>query len=82
MERFNFYNTINDIYKLNNSLYNPPINNIISIGDALYERMAIIKNGEYINNKLNNTIYIKTIKYIDNPSLDNMINETMSLLNN
>ena len=71
-----FYNTIRQLSTTNH------INNILSIGDAVYERNALIKYGIFINKKNNYTTYIKTIKYIDRPTPENMINETTSLLYN
>ena len=41
-----------------------------------------MKYGHFINNKTNYTTYIKTIKYTDNPTPVNLINETTSLLFN
>lgn len=71
-----FYNTIKQLTMTNH------INNIISIGDALYERNAVIKYGLFVNNTNNYITYIKTIKYIDRPTPANLINETTSLLYN
>ena len=51
-----FYNTIKNLS------VNTHINNILSIGDAVYERNALKKYGQFINNKNNYTTYIKTIK--------------------
>lgn len=72
-----FHNTINNYFR-----QNARINNIISIGDAVYERKALLKYGSYINSIIYKHIYIKTIKYIDNPNLINLYNEVTSLLNN
>lgn len=72
-----FHNTINNYYR-----QNARINNILSIGDAVYERNSLLKYGKYINSIIYKHIYIKTIKYIDNPNLNNLYNETTSLLNN
>lgn len=74
-----FYNTINSLINLNGNKY---INNIISVGDALYEKNALIKFGIYTHNKLNYNMYIKTIKYIDTPNIERLLYETQSLLNN
>ena len=77
-----FYDTINRYM----NIIHKHINNIISVGDAMFERNALIKYGHYINNKEQyrapNNIYIKTIKYINNPIPDALINQTKSLLNN
>jgi len=74
-----FYNAIKTISQ---EPHNIPINNILSVGDAVYERNALHKYGQFINNKQNYKTYIKTIKYIDNPTPFNMINEATSLLYN
>ena len=62
--------------------YSHSINNILSVGDALYEKNALIKYGKYINKKHTYPTYIKTIKYKDNPTVVDLIHETTSLLFN
>lgn len=76
-----FYDSINRYMNIS-MINNKYINNIISIGDATFERNALVKYGYYITNKVGYTIYIKTIKYIDNPRPDNLIYQTISLINN
>ena len=71
-----FYNTIKRLSTQSH------INNILSVGDAVYERNALMKYGRFINTRTDHTTYIKTIKYIDRPTPLNMIHQTTSLLFN
>lgn len=60
---------------------NKNIKNILSIGDALYEKIALEQFGKIIN-KNEHKSYIKTIKYVARPTIPNLLKENILIYNN
>ena len=60
---------------------NKNIKTILSIGDALYEKIALEQFGKIIN-KNEHKSYIKTVKYISRPTILNLLKENILIYNN
>ena len=81
----------NIVEKINKILRPNTIFNIISIGDAMYEYIALIKLNEFFNSyvkarnkdkKFNVSYNLKSIKFIDNPDFDYVIDQIQVLQKN
>lgn len=60
---------------------NSNISNIISIGDSLFEKNALNNFGYHIN-RHQKQVNIKTVKYINNPNVQNVLKENILLYKN
>lgn len=60
---------------------NKNIKNLLSIGDAMYEKIALEQFGKTLNSNEQKS-YIKTIKYISRPTILNLLKENILINNN
>ena len=75
-----FQNVIDIIMKNNN---NNHILNIISIGDSTFEYDSLLNLDNYLQKKYNNNNYLlKSIKFIDEPSFEEIIDQLNVLFKN
>lgn len=75
-----FQNVIDIIMKNNN---NKNILNIHSLGDATYEYYSLLNLDDYLNKKhKNNNYLLKSVKFIDKPTFEQIIDQLNVLLKN
>lgn len=84
---YTFQDIIDEIiYKILDKIKPNTYLNIISVGDANYEYIALINLHSYINLKKNNNnnfnFFLKSIKFIEKPEFNNIIDQIHVLQNN
>ncbi len=78
-----FQNVIDIIMNNNNNKNNNNILNIMSLGDATYEYYGLLNLDEYLQKKhKNNNYLLKSVKFIDKPSFEQIIDQLNVLLKN